>query len=108
MGCLAGAARWEKHHLPRVGPKQLCASAHLGCTRAAGASSTVYQNVVIFYTGDVFEYGTHVYVDLKKFYSTPYGQTTVPSTKDLYFWIRFGGFGSATGPGEGFSGRDRP
>ena len=28
----------EFHHLPRVGPKQLCASAHLGCTRAAGTS----------------------------------------------------------------------
>ena len=28
----------KKHHLPRVGPKQLCASAHLGCTRAAGTS----------------------------------------------------------------------
>ena len=28
----------EFHHLPRVGSKQLCASAHLGCTRAAGTS----------------------------------------------------------------------
>ena len=28
----------EFHHLPRVGPKQLCASADLGCTRAAGTS----------------------------------------------------------------------
>ena len=28
----------EFHHLPRVGPKQLCALAHLGCTRAAGTS----------------------------------------------------------------------
>ena len=28
----------EFHHLPRVGPKQLCASAHLGCTREAGTS----------------------------------------------------------------------
>ena len=28
----------KKHHLPRVGAKQLCASAHLGCTRAAGTS----------------------------------------------------------------------
>ena len=26
----------KKHHLPKVGPKQLCASAHLGCTREAG------------------------------------------------------------------------
>merc|ERR1712223_1587631 len=26
----------KKYHFPRVGPKQLCASAHLGCTRAAG------------------------------------------------------------------------
>ena len=26
------------YHLPRVGPKQLCALAHLGCTRAAGTS----------------------------------------------------------------------
>ena len=25
----------KKHYLPRVGPKQLCASAHLGCTRPA-------------------------------------------------------------------------
>ena len=28
----------KKHCLPRVGPKQLCVSAHLGCTRAAGTS----------------------------------------------------------------------
>ena len=28
----------EFHHLPRVGPKQLCALAHLGSTRAAGTS----------------------------------------------------------------------
>ena len=28
----------EFHHLPRVGPKQLGALAHLGCTRAAGTS----------------------------------------------------------------------
>ena len=28
----------KKHHLPRVGFKQLCALAHLGCTRAAGTS----------------------------------------------------------------------
>ena len=28
----------EFHHLPRVGPKQLCALAHLGCTRAVGTS----------------------------------------------------------------------
>ena len=33
-----GNAESEFHHLPRVGPKQLCASAHLGCTRAAGTS----------------------------------------------------------------------
>ena len=25
-------------HLPSVDPKQLCASAHLGCTREAGTS----------------------------------------------------------------------
>ena len=28
----------KKHHLPRVGPKQLCALAHLGCTSEAGTS----------------------------------------------------------------------
>ena len=28
----------KKYHLLRVGPKQLCALAHLGCTRAAGTS----------------------------------------------------------------------
>ena len=28
----------EFHHLPRVGPKQLCALAHLGYTREAGTS----------------------------------------------------------------------
>jgi len=28
----------KKHHLLRVSHKQLCASAHLGCTRAAGTS----------------------------------------------------------------------
>ena len=26
------------HHLPSFGPKQLCALAHLGCTREAGTS----------------------------------------------------------------------
>ena len=26
------------HHLPSVGPKQLCALAHLGCTRVVGTS----------------------------------------------------------------------
>ena len=26
------------HHLPSVSPKQLCALAHLGCTREAGTS----------------------------------------------------------------------
>ena len=26
----------KKHHLPKVGPKQLCALAHLGSTREAG------------------------------------------------------------------------
>ena len=31
----------KKHHLPRVGPKQLCASAHLGCTRAGGTSLSI-------------------------------------------------------------------
>ena len=28
----------KNHHLPRVGPKQFCALAHLGCTREAGTS----------------------------------------------------------------------
>ena len=28
----------KQHYLPRVGPKNLCASAHLGCTRAEGTS----------------------------------------------------------------------
>ena len=28
----------EFHYLSRVGPKQLCALAHLGCIRAAGTS----------------------------------------------------------------------
>ena len=28
----------KKHHLPRVGPKQLCASAHLECTHEADSS----------------------------------------------------------------------
>ena len=28
----------EFHYLPGVGPKQLCALAHLGCTRATGTS----------------------------------------------------------------------
>ena len=31
--------KWsEFHHLPRVSPKQLCAYAHLGCTRAVSTS----------------------------------------------------------------------
>ena len=38
----------EFHHLPRVGPKQLCALAHLGCTRAAGTSySYIYTSMRI-------------------------------------------------------------
>ena len=28
----------EVHHLPRVGPEQLCALSHLGCTHDAGTS----------------------------------------------------------------------
>ena len=32
----------EFHHLTRVGPKQLCALAHLGCTRAAGTSQFLH------------------------------------------------------------------
>ena len=28
----------EFHYLPRIGPKQLCALAHLGCTCSAGTS----------------------------------------------------------------------
>ena len=28
----------KKYHLPKVSPKQLCASAHLGSSRAAGTS----------------------------------------------------------------------
>ena len=27
---------WLFHHLTRVGPKQLCTSAHLGCPHAVG------------------------------------------------------------------------
>ena len=30
----------EFHHLPRVGPKQLCALAQLGCIRESDTSST--------------------------------------------------------------------
>ena len=32
----------EFHHLPRVGPKQLCALAQLGCIHAAGTPSVFY------------------------------------------------------------------
>ena len=39
VGILNFETTWsEFHHLPRVGPKQLCVSAHLGCTCAAGTS----------------------------------------------------------------------
>ena len=33
-----GLYNLKKHHAPRVSPKQLCAIAHLGCTRKAGTS----------------------------------------------------------------------
>ena len=44
----------KKYHLPRVGPKQLCAIAHLGCTRAAGTSQYITMN----------SYHTHAMINL--------------------------------------------
>ena len=41
------------HHLPSVGPKQLCALAHLGCTREAGTLDYLInvQDVIIMQAG---------------------------------------------------------
>ena len=37
------------HYLPGVGPKQLCALAHLGCTRKAGTSYSDTKKTQIIY-----------------------------------------------------------
>ena len=37
----------KKHHLTRVGPKQLCASTHLGCTRKVHTSYGVKSQIKI-------------------------------------------------------------
>ena len=58
----------------------------------------------MFILGDVFTYGEHVWIDLHKLYNIPYGTTTWPTNKSLKFWTKFGGFGSSTSPGQGFSG----
>ena len=63
-------------------------------------SAGAYLNI----TGDVFEYGTHVWIDLLKFYTTSYG-TDFFTSEPLYFWMTFGGFGSSSNPGQGFSGQ---
>ena len=34
------------HHLPSVGPKQFCALAYLGCTRKAGTSYLVVNQII--------------------------------------------------------------
>ena len=41
----------EFHHFPRVGPKQLCALAHLGSTRAAGTSQSIYYSETVHTQG---------------------------------------------------------
>ena len=41
----------EFHHLSRVGPKQLCALAHLGSTREAGTFQYYSKAVVLVYNG---------------------------------------------------------
>lgn len=53
--------------------------------------------------GDVFQYSTHVWIDLKKLYNIPYRRNTF-FNGNLTFWTTFGGYGHPTKPGEGWSG----
>ena len=57
-------------------------------------------------TGNTFEYGTHTYIDLLKLIDKSYGSATLglQTPKPLNFWMRFGGFGSSSNPGNGWSG----
>ena len=45
-----------------------------------------------------------MWIDLLKFYTTSYG-TDFFTSDPLYFWMTFGGFGSSSNPGQGFSGQ---
>ena len=38
------------HHLPSVGPNQLCVLAHLGCTQEAGASYLVKLKIIFLFS----------------------------------------------------------
>ena len=67
-------------------------------------SGCLYHCVLHLALGDTFTYGNHVWIDLHKLYTVPYGSTTWPTTKQLHFWTRFGGFGSLQSPGQGWSG----
>ncbi|GAL68712.1 hypothetical protein [Jejuia pallidilutea] len=60
-------------------------------------------NAPNYQPGNVFEYGTHTWIDLNKLYNTPYRENTF-FNGDLTFWTTFGGFGHPTNPGEGWSG----
>ena len=51
-------------------------------------------------------FGTHTYIDLLKLIDKSYGSATLglQTPKPLNFWMRFGGFGSSSNPGNGWSG----
>ena len=51
--------------------------------------------------GSVFQYSTHVWIDLKKLYNIPYRKNTF-FNGDLTFWTTFGGYGHPTKPNEGW------
>tara|TARA_B110000240_G_C13362891_1_gene394770 strand:- start:130 stop:786 length:657 start_codon:yes stop_codon:yes gene_type:complete len=53
--------------------------------------------------GDVFQYSTHVWIDLKKLYNIPYRRNTF-FNGNLTFWTTFGGYGHPTEPNKGWAG----
>lgn len=53
--------------------------------------------------GDVFQYSTHVWIDLKKLYNKSYRHNTF-FNGNLTFWTTFGGYGHPTDPNKGWAG----
>ena len=55
--------------------------------------------------GYQYEFGKFL-IDLLKLLNKPYGSATLglQTPKPLNFWMRFGGFGSSSNPGNGWSG----
>ncbi len=61
-------------------------------------------NAPDYQPGDVFQYGNHVWIDLKKLYNIPYRRNTF-FNGNLTFWTTFGGYGHPEKEGDGFMGQ---